>query len=58
MQRLPSYEIIRTHSSYSVVRNYRGVSDVIERFENEAAALDFFCFLRWVAKAPRRLASH
>jgi hypothetical protein len=58
-QRAPSYEIVRkTHSSFFVVRHHGGVSEVIERFEDEAAALDFFCFLKWVAEAPRCLAAH
>jgi hypothetical protein len=58
-RRAPSYEIVRkTHSSFFVVRHHGGVSEVIERFATEADALDFFCFLRWVAEAPGRPASH
>jgi hypothetical protein len=58
-QRAPSYEIVRkTHSSFFVVRHHGGVSEVIERFETAADAENFFCFLKWVAEAPWRLAAH
>jgi hypothetical protein len=58
MHRLPHYEIVQTRGSYFVVRHHNGVSEVIERFQTEADAEEFFAFLRWVAAAPKRVAAH